>query len=153
VSEAAVKKASVGRNPRNLILAAVAILLAFAAGGGMYVWKMKHSAKSPQAVVAASPFNLPLPTMMATLDSDSGHASFVRVTAQLQLASEQDAGVVRQKFPQIEDLFQTYLHDTRPDELSGSGIYRLREALFAQISNVLAPVSLRDLFFTELLVQ
>lgn len=149
---AAVKEEAGGSGRKKMLLTAVAVLLAISIGGGAYVWKAKHHA-SPKVVAAASPYNLPIPPMMATLDGDSGHASYVRVTAQLQLASEQDADVVRRRLPQVEDLFQTYLHDTRPDELAGSGIYRLREALFAQISNALAPIPVRDLFFTELLVQ
>ena len=149
---AAVKEEAGGSGRKKMLLTAMAVLLAIAIGGGAYVWKAKHHG-APKVVAVASPYNLPIPPMMATLDGDSGHASYVRVTAQLQLASEQDADAVRSRLPQVEDLFQTYLHDTRPDELAGSGIYRLREALFAQISNVLAPIPVRDLFFTELLVQ
>ena len=149
---AAVKEEAGGSGRKKMLLTAVAVLLAISVGGSAYFWKTKHHA-APKVAVAASPYNLPIPPMMAPLDGDSGHASYVRVTAQLQLASEQDADAVRQKLPQVEDLFQTYLHDTRPEELAGRGIYRLREALCAQISNVRAPIPVRDLFFTELLVQ
>jgi flagellar FliL protein len=137
---------------RKIVLAALAVLLALGGGVGVYVWRARHHA-APAAERVAAPYDLPVPTMMATLDSESGHATFVRVTAQIELASERDADSVRGRMPQIEDLFQTYLHDTRPDELAGSGIYRLREAMLAQLGNILAPVPVRDLFFTELLVQ
>ena len=56
--------------------------------------------------------------------------------------------------PQIEDLFQTYLREMHPDELSGSiGSYRLREEFIARISIAAAPVRVRDVLFTELFTQ
>lgn len=135
------------------VLAVLALILALGGGGGAYYWT--HHARSvvKPAAVVISPFNLAIPTIMATLDSEGGHATFVRVASQIQLADQRDAAAARAHIPQIEDLYQTYLHDTRPEELAGSGLYRLREALLAQISNALAPIQVRDLFFTEVLVQ
>lgn len=138
---------------RGLMLAIAAVLLAIGLGGGVYFWKSHHHAGVKKVVAKVEPVTLAVPTMMASLNTGEDHAVFARLTAQIQFNSAQDAKTAEAHMSQIQDLFQTYLHDTRPDELQGSGIYRLREAMFAQLANVLAPVPVRDLFFTELLVQ
>jgi len=138
---------------RGMVLAIVAVLLALGLGGGLYFWKSHHHAAAPKVVAKVEPVTLAVPTMMASLNAQDGRAVFARVTAQLQLNTPRDAEAAKAHMSQIEDLFQTYLHDTRPDELRGSWIYRLREAMLGQIANILAPTPVRDLFFTELLVQ
>jgi flagellar FliL protein len=56
--------------------------------------------------------------------------------------------------PRLQDLFQTYLREMRPEELRGSaGTYRLREELIARADIAVAPARIQDLLFTEILVQ
>ncbi|WP_227003238.1 flagellar basal body-associated FliL family protein [Kozakia baliensis] len=138
--------------PLWAVLAGIVLL-----GGGGIAWWRLHNIAHPATETAklAVPYVMALPSLMSTLDSgtDTGRSYFVRVTAQLQLSDEKDAFAVKAKFPEIQDLFQTYFHNTRPDELAGVGIYRLREAMLAQINNIVAPIQVQNLFFTELLVQ
>lgn len=131
----------------------VGVLALLVIGGGGWFWWHKNHQGSMMKPVAPVPYVMALPPLMSTLDNGSGRPSYVRVTAQLELSDQKDAPVVKDHLAEIQDLFQTYFHDTHPDELSGVGIYRLREAMLAQIGNILAPVSVRNLFFTELLVQ
>lgn len=143
------------KKPKLLILmAAVAVLLL--GGGGAFAWHHFHQSASHSKVPAADiiqPMNIVIPTIMSNLDSGDGRPRYVRVSARLQLADGRDAEKVLPLMPEIQNAFQSYLHETRPDELSGSGIYRLREALLTQIANIVAPIRVRDLFFVELLVQ
>ena len=56
--------------------------------------------------------------------------------------------------PRIIDLFQSYLREMRPEELRGTaGTYRLREELIARASLAAPGAQVRDVLFTELLVQ
>ncbi len=56
--------------------------------------------------------------------------------------------------PRLQDLFQTYLREIRPEELRGSaGTYRLREELLARGNLAVAPARITDVLFTEMLVQ
>jgi flagellar FliL protein len=51
-------------------------------------------------------------------------------------------------------LFQTYLREMHPDELRGAaGTYRLREELIDRASIAAAPARVKDVLFTELLIQ
>jgi len=94
-----------------------------------------------------------IPTLVSNLDTGDGRARYVRISARLQVEDSKDTAKIGPLMPQIQDAFQTCLHGMRPDELTGAGIYRLRETMLAQISNILAPLSVHDLFFVEVLVQ
>ncbi|MBS1033052.1 flagellar basal body-associated FliL family protein [Gluconobacter cerinus] len=140
---------------RRIILIA-AVLCAMLAGGGVFAWRhFQHPASRP-VKAASPPISLTLitiPTLVSNLDTGDGRARYVRISARLQVEDSKDTAKIGPLMPQIQDAFQTCLHGMRPDELTGAGIYRLRETMLAQISNILAPLSVRDLFFVEVLVQ
>jgi flagellar FliL protein len=95
-----------------------------------------------------------LPEMVSNLNAGPRRTSFVRLQAQLVLADRADEEAVRAAEPRIQDLFQTYLRDMRPDELRGSaGSYRLREELLARANIAVAPARVTQILFIELLVQ
>lgn len=140
---------------RKLMLLVILGLLAVA-GGGWFAWKHFHHAATPIVKAESQTVKwiiVNIPTVMSNLDSGPDRVRYVRVTARLEVEDGKAAGDIPARMPQILDAFQTCLHGIRPDELSGAGIYRLRETMFAQISNILAPLQVEDLFFTEVLVQ
>ena len=56
--------------------------------------------------------------------------------------------------PRLQDLFQTYLREMRPEELRGSaGTYRLREELLGRANIAAAPARITDILFIQLLMQ
>lgn len=133
-----------------------AILCVLLAGGGAFAWQHFHHPASHPEKPTQQPEKLTIitiPTMVSNLDTGEGRARYIRISARLQVEDSKDTAKIGPLMPQIQDAFQTCLHGMRPEELSGAGIYRLRETLLAQVSNILAPLPVRDLFFVELLVQ
>ncbi|GAN91438.1 flagellar basal body-associated protein FliL [Gluconobacter frateurii M-2] len=144
-----------GGGKRRIIMIA-AILCVLLAGGGAFAWQHFHHPASHPEKPASQPEKLTIitiPTMVSNLDTGEGRARYIRISARLQVEDSKDTAKIGPLMPQIQDAFQTCLHGMRPEELSGAGIYRLRETLLAQVSNILAPLPVRDLFFVELLVQ
>ena len=140
---------------RKIIILAVLVCLLLA-GGGAFAWKHFHHAATPAAKTAAQPVKwttITIPTILSNLDSGSERTRYVRIGARLEVEDGKNAENVAALMPQIQDAFQTCLHGMQPSELSGSGIYRLRETMLAQITNIVAPLRVRDLFFVEVLVQ
>ncbi|MCT6855387.1 MAG: hypothetical protein M3Z59_03140 [Bombella apis] len=45
------------------------------------------------------------------------------------------------------------MHESRPQDLHGSGFYRLREALLRRLRVAFAPVNVSNVYITELLTQ
>jgi flagellar FliL protein len=131
-----------------LIIGALSLLGLGALGIGYHFFFGTNS----QAAVTSGVVELP--EMVSNLNAGPRRTSFVRLRAQLILANSADKAAVIAAEPRIEDLFQTYLRDMRPEELRGSaGSYRLREELIARANIAVAPAKVSEILFIELLVQ
>ncbi|NHO31629.1 flagellar basal body-associated FliL family protein [Acetobacter fallax] len=134
------------------IVGAVVAVLALG-GGGWFYWQHSAKAVKPKTeAVQQEPFLVDIPTIISNLDSASGRPVFVKITAKIQAVGAYPSQV-QAHIPEIQDIFQTYLHESTQADLSGNGIYRLREALLDRIAVQLAPIEVRDLLFTEFLIQ
>ncbi len=148
------------RGKRKLILlGAPALILVLAAGlwfGGVLPKALsgrKEAAKEAE-VKPPPPVFLELPEMVANLNGNPRRPSYVKLRARVELARADDLPVAQAAMPRLQDLFQTYLREIRPEELRGSaGTYRLREELLARGNLAVAPARITDVLFTEMLVQ
>jgi flagellar protein FliL len=146
---------------KKLILLAVPVLLIGAIAGLWFsgvlpgLLGMRHDEKPSLAVAKPEvPVFVDLPDMIANLAGPSAKPSYVKLQARLELSRQEDADKVKQSMPRLQDMFQTYLREMRPDELRGSaGTYRLREELLGRANVALAPVRVTDVLFTQLLIQ
>ena len=110
--------------------------------------------KETAGAEAGVPGSVDLPEIMANLNAGPRKSAFVRIKARLELASKADEPAVLAAQPKMQDLFQTYLRDMRPEELRGSaGTYRLREELVARANIAVAPARVTEVLFIEMLVQ
>ena len=106
------------------------------------------------AQTAQAPIYVDLPEMVANLNGNPRRPSYVKLVARIEVARPEDAERVRQAMPRLQDLFQTYLREMRPEELRGSaGTYRLREELIARADAAAAPARVTDVLFTQMLIQ
>jgi flagellar protein FliL len=115
---------------------------------------MRHGSPTQEAAKPAVPVFIDLPDMIANLAGTSAKTSYIKLQARLEISRQEDADKVKQEMPRLQDMFQTYLREMRPEELRGSaGIYRLREELLGRANVVLAPIRVNDVLFTQLLIQ
>ena len=150
---------------RRLILLLAPVVLLAGAGAGLWfsgiLPKMLHGKKDSIAAAAASlamangpPVYVDVPEIITNLNSGPRKTSFVKIKIRIELASAADQVAVTTAMPRIQDLFQTYLREMRPEELRGSiGTYRLREEFISRISIAASPVRVRDVLFTELFTE
>jgi flagellar protein FliL len=144
---------------RKLMLLAGAPLFVAALGGGLWfsgvaprLLGLGHAEQKDAKPVA--PVYVDLPEMVANLNSNPRRPSYVKLQARLELTRPQDADIVRNAMPRLQDLFQTYLREMRPEELRGSaGTYRLREELIGRANLAAAPAHISDVLFTQMLIQ
>ena len=99
------------------------------------------------------PIILGIPTLVSNLDSGDGRTVYVKLTAKVEIIGAKDAASLQDTIPVIQDIFQTYLHETRPQDIRGNGIYRLREAILRRLQAELAPLQVSNLYLVEFLVQ
>lgn len=149
-----------GGNKKLLLIAAPVLLIGMLAG----LWfsgiaprllGMKHDAPNPQADARpAVPVFVDLPDLIANMSSPASKPSYIKLQARLEVSRPEDAEKVRQEMPRLQDIFQTYLREIRPEELrSAPGIYRLREELLGRANVAVAPVRINDVLFAQLLIQ
>jgi flagellar FliL protein len=143
--------------PRKLILMALpAVLVVLGAGlwfSGLF-GKSEAKHVPAKAEAQAVPIYVDLPEMIANLDSDPRRPRYLKLRARVEVHGAEDERMVRGAMPRLQDLFQTYLRDMRPEDLRGSmGTYRLREELIARADVAAAPAHVSDVLFVEMLVQ
>jgi flagellar FliL protein len=140
-----------------LLIAVPVLLLAAGAGGwfsGIIPRLLAHRAPKPGALSVAPPVYVDVPEIISNLNVPGRRPSYVKLHAKLELSGQADAAAVTAAMPGIEDMFQTYLRDMRPEELRGSeGTYRLREELIGRASVIAAPARIADVLFVELIVE
>lgn len=150
--------ASGGR--RKLIVLGAPIVLAGLGSGLWFSGILPHllgiHAKPAAADTAppSQPIYVDLPEMISNLNNGPSRASYVKITARLEVRKQEDVDRVKAAMPRLQDLFLTYIREMRPQELRGSvGTYRLREELIARANLAAAPAKITDVLFTQMLIQ
>ncbi|WP_092961399.1 flagellar basal body-associated FliL family protein [Falsiroseomonas stagni] len=153
---------------KKLLLILLPLLLLIGVGAGLWFTGILPKLlgmgppPEPAAEAAAEPAPPPrsppafvdLPEIVANLNVPGRRASFVRLRAKIEISRAEDTAVVQAAMPRLQDLFQTYLREVRPEELRGSaGTHRLREELIARANLAAAPARITDVLFVEMLVQ
>jgi flagellar protein FliL len=144
---------------RKLILLAIPLGLAALLAGLWFTgllpgWLGLTHAQTADTQKTQAPIFIDLPEMVANLNGNPRRPSYVKLVARIEVVHPDDAEHVRQAMPRLQDLFQTYLREMRPEELRGSaGVYRLREELIARADAAVAPARVTDVLFTQMLIQ
>lgn len=153
---------------KMLFIVIGAVLLLLGGGAGLYLSGMldgllgKTAEESAQPAAAAQGAGqtarggvfLPIPDMIVNLSSTDSTPRYLRLSVQLELASELDRAGVEAVMPRVVDQFQTYLRELRVRDLRGSaGIYRLQMELLARVNEAAYPVVVQDVLFQEILIQ
>lgn len=155
----AAEKPVKGKRKLVIIIAAVVLLCAIGAGvffsGVLGGGKEKPKAEDIKvAQTAAKPAYYDLPPFLVNLSTGTGKTSFLKMSVTLELKSEAAKAVVDANKPRILDAFNTYLRELRATDLSGSaGIYRLREELIARINSTVEEGLVKDILFSEIIIQ
>lgn len=100
------------------------------------------------------PVFVDLPEIVANLNGGPHRQSYLKLQARLEVTKPEDVERIKAAMPRLQDMFQTYLREMRPEELRGSaGTYRLREELIVRANVAAAPVKVTDVLFTQMLIQ
>ncbi len=146
---------------RKLILLAAPVVLLAAIGSGLWLTGilprllgLGHVEQKAESAMPLAPIYVDLPEMVANLNSNPHRPNYVKLVARLEVARQEDVERVKLAMPRLQDLFQTYLREMRPEELRGSaGTYRLREELIGRANLAVAPARISDVLFIQMLIQ
>ena len=141
----------------KLVIALGVVFALVLLGGGIWLGGLRlspHKVVTIKTDAFAQPVFVETPELITNLDAGPHRLSFVKVQCKIEVDHAGDVGKLSAAMPRIVDMIQTYLRETRPEELrSDAGTYRLREALLLRASLAISGVEVRDVLFEELIVQ
>lgn len=153
-----------GKSKMLVVIGAVVALLAIGGGAMMFMGGGKAKSEEEHAEevseptkggkVAAKPVYYELPEFLVNLSGSGNRVSFLKMSVTLELRDQAAVPLVEANKPRIIDTFNTYLREMRPTDLNGSaGIYRLRDELMTRINKTVEEGLVKDILFSEIIVQ
>jgi flagellar FliL protein len=166
--EGAGAEAPAGGRGKQILLLVVAVVFALVGGGSAAFFLGVFGGDEAPAVTAGEtggegaaatapappPVFYALPDLVVTLNASDRKTRYLKVHVMLELARAEDEAQIERMTPRILDYCQIFLRELRPEELRGSAaIVRMREEILKRINAAVAPVTVREVLFTDLFVE
>jgi flagellar FliL protein len=95
-----------------------------------------------------------LPDIVVNMQTSTGKPTFLKLKLTLELPGEEVAETLTPNMPRLQDMFQTFLRELRPEDLSGSqGSYQLRQEILRRVNLVAAPQKVNAVLIEEMLIN
>lgn len=97
---------------------------------------------------------LTLPDMVVNIQSPDGRPTVMKLGLTLEMHDADLAYRLQGEMPRLQDMFQGFLRELRPEDLAGSaGSYQLRAEILRRVNLVAAPAKVDAVLIEEMLVQ
>ena len=95
-----------------------------------------------------------MPDITANMQTADGKPGYIKLKLAFELPDEAAADEIEPDAPRLNDMFQTFLRELRPEDLSGSaGSYQLRMEILRRVNLVIAPAKVKAVLIEEMLVN
>lgn len=95
-----------------------------------------------------------LPDLVVNMQTGDSKATFLKLKLTLELPDGEVASTLDPNLPRLQDMFQTFLRELRPEDLSGSqGSYQLRLEILRRVNLVIAPAKVNAVLIEEMLIN
>lgn len=95
-----------------------------------------------------------LPDLLVNLQTADGKPTFLKLKLTLELPDSDTLDVLEPNRPRLDDMFQTFLRELRPEDLAGSqGSYQLRMEILRRVNLVIAPAKIKAVLIEEMLIN
>lgn len=96
----------------------------------------------------------PVPPLVVNMQTADGRPTFLKLKLTLELPEEEAVETLNLNMPRLQDMFQTFLRELRPEDLQGSqGSYQLRMELQRRVNLVIAPGKVNAVLIEEQLIN
>ncbi|MDR3509289.1 MAG: flagellar basal body-associated FliL family protein [Caulobacteraceae bacterium] len=103
----------------------------------------------PDGVVFYTPADI-----VVNMQTSDGKPTFLKLKLTMELPDRATAEVLDANMPRLQDMFQTFLRELRPEDLQGSqGSYELRMELLRRVNLVVAPAKVNTVLIEEMLIN
>ena len=95
-----------------------------------------------------------LPDIVVNMQTADGKSTFLKLKLTFELPDEDTAEELTPNLPRLQDMFQAFLRELRPEDLNGSqGTYQLRYELLRRVNMVAAPAKVNAVLIEEMLIN
>jgi flagellar FliL protein len=95
-----------------------------------------------------------MPDVTVNMQTADGKPTFLKLKLTLELPDESAVETLDPNMPRLQDMFQTFLRELRPEDLSGSqGSYQLRMEILRRVNLVIAPSKANAVLIEEMLIN
>jgi flagellar FliL protein len=95
-----------------------------------------------------------LPDTTVNMQTADGRPTFLKLKLTLELPDADAADSLEPNLPRLQDMFQSFLRELRPDDLAGSqGTYQLRMEILRRVNLVIAPTKANAVLIEEMLIN
>ncbi|MGH6957971.1 MAG: flagellar basal body-associated FliL family protein [Caulobacteraceae bacterium] len=95
-----------------------------------------------------------IPDIVVNMQTPDGRPTFLKLKLTLELPDHGTADVLDAEMPRLQDVFQSFLRELRPEDLSGSdGTLMLRTELERRVNLVIAPSKINAVLIEEMLIN
>jgi flagellar FliL protein len=95
-----------------------------------------------------------MPDVVVNMQTADGRPTFLKLKLTLELPDQEAVDGLEPNMPRLQDMFQTFLRELRPEDLSGSqGSYQLRMEILRRVNLVIAPSKANAVLIEEMLIN
>ncbi len=95
-----------------------------------------------------------LPDVVVNMQTADGRPTFLKLKLTLEMPNQEAVDALEPNMPRMQDMFQTFLRELRPEDLSGSqGSYQLRMEILRRVNLVIAPSKANAVLIEEMLIN
>jgi len=95
-----------------------------------------------------------MPDVTVNMQTADGKPTFLKLKLTLERPDESAVETLDPNMPRLQDMFQTFLRELRPEDLSGSqGSYQLRMEILRRVNLVIAPSKANAVLIEEMLIN
>jgi flagellar FliL protein len=95
-----------------------------------------------------------LPDVVVNMQTADGRPTFLKLKLTLEMPDQDAVDALDPNMPRLQDMFQTFLRELRPEDLSGSqGSYQLRMEILRRVNLVIAPSKANAVLIEEMLIN
>ncbi len=106
-------------------------------------------ADGPDGVVFYTP-----PDIVVNMQTADGRPTFLKLKLTLELPDHDTADTLDANMPRLQDMFQTFMRELRPEDLQGSeGSFALRAEIAKRVNLVIAPAKINSVLIEEMLIN
>ncbi|MDP1914364.1 flagellar basal body-associated FliL family protein [Brevundimonas sp.] len=125
--------------------------------GGSHGSPADGAADGSLGVIAEGPDGVTfftLPDLVVNIQAPDGRPTFLKLKLTLETRDAHVAEQLQAEMPRLQDMFQGFLRELRPEDLAGSsGTFQLRAEILRRVNLIAAPGKVDAVLIEEMLVQ